>query len=84
MVPPMHNRVRGKNRQQRQRAVQKEKKISAKITGKKLHGTFALKTAAGGKQVFKSAGSKKLKKKEQRARLLGKVATAVDATMSDV
>ena len=72
MVPPIINRVRGKNLAQRRRAASRERKSNARVAGKVLPGTVALKTSEDGSKVVKSVSKKKLKKKEQRARLLGK------------
>ena len=62
MVPPTMNRVRGKTKEQRIRDNRRKNKANLKQSGK-------------AKKVMvrdPGPGKKKIKKKEQRARLLGK------------
>jgi hypothetical protein len=62
MVPPLTNRKRGKTREQRTRDARRLQKTNAKAAGK-------IKAPAVG---ARPKGSKKIKKKEQRLRLLAK------------
>ena len=67
MVPPMINRKRGKTKEQRRREIGRMKKSDKKIAGKAKVSAL----------IDRPAGKKKIKKKEQRARLLGAAAKAV-------
>ena len=62
MVPPLTNRVRGKTREQRTRDARRTQKANAKAAGK-------IKPSAVG---ARPKGNKKIKKKEQKLRLLAK------------
>ena len=75
MAPPTINRVRGKSRERRRNADRRQKRQNAAVAGKVLHGATTLKVSTDGKKIVKGLSAKKLKKKEQRARLLGKSST---------
>ena len=62
MVPPTFNRVRGKTKEQRIRDNKRKNKANLKQAGKLKVSTVR----------DPGPGKKKIKKKEQRARLLGK------------
>jgi|EP00900_Chrysochromulina_parva_P023293 hypothetical protein len=75
------DRVRGKSRDQRRRDRRREQRKNAEVAGIPKHRAVTLKTSADGKRIVKSLSAKKIKKKDQRLRLLSKSGATSAAAM---